>query len=460
MSREADLRDALEAANKKLEEMNKFIEELNKVPLQIARVAGISKDRILLDGPNGLVEGERPSHVKLKVGDKVLVHPMTGAIVKHASLEVGGRTGTVEEVLAEGKALVRDTRGEVGLVTSGDLAISAGDRVVLQGSVVTAVLPREGSSPYLQPLDTKVKWEDVIGQQRAVRALQEAVEWPRKHKALFERFGRRASKGVLLFGPPGCGKTLLAKAAVTAINEACKTPGFFYVKGPEILDKYVGETESRIREIFAAARAHKVRTGESPVLFIDEADALLRRRGSSISSDVGNTIVPQFLSEMDGLEEGGPLVLLATNAAGALDEAVVRPGRIDNTVEVGRPGPEDTMDLFEYYLKGVPLAEQEDYPDYIVARIWKTSDLRVGDKFLSDQMSGAIVAGLVQDAISVAIRRNIENPKTKDKGLLRADLAAATVAFTSNRKGMGDVQKEASGRGRQTPQAHSPWGWD
>lgn len=435
-TRERELTQLLQKAQEELEGFNKYVEDLQKTPQQIGTVQKIEGNRLILVMRGIPAEMEVPSTIQVKEGDRVLLHPQTGAISgKSSILPDDGFVTIVQEVLPENRFIILTPGEQKEIVRARKgLTISAGSRVAIVDGMITGVLERTGTSRFRQPIGTQVKWEDVKGQENAVRILQETIEWPRKHKALFTRFNRKPSKGILLWGPPGCGKTLLAKAALNSLAKEAKDPGFFYVKGPEILSAFVSVAEENIREIFSQAREHQRCAKEPALIFIDEADALLRKRGSGISTDIGNTIVPQFLSEMDGLEEDGPLVLLATNEAKSLDSAVVRPGRIDQSVEVKRPGARETFDLFSHYLREIPLEEKdEDYAGYATARIFSRDDLKIGSTPLSSLMSGALVAGVVQESISIAIRRNVTSPSSSDKGLLRADLAEALHITASSR---------------------------
>src|SRR5208283_4208865 len=170
---------------------------------------------------------------------------------------------------------------------------------------------------------------------------KEAIELPFTHKDIFAHYNKKPPKGLLLYGPPGCGKTLVGKATTNSLanifGAKAISSGFIYVKGPEILNMYVGESGRRIREIFQRGRKHFDKYKFPAVIFIDEAEAVLSERGTSRSSDVDKTIVPMFLSEMDGLDENHAIVMLATNRPKMLDPAVVREGRVDRHIKVSRP---------------------------------------------------------------------------------------------------------------------------
>jgi transitional endoplasmic reticulum ATPase len=230
-----------------------------------------------------------------------------------------------------------------------------------------------------------VRWEDVGGM-AAVRArLIEAVEWPLKYAPLFERAAVRPPKGILLTGPPGCGKTLVAKAVA---NES--GVNFISVKGPSLLSKYVGESEKAVRETF-----HKARQAAPCIVFFDEIDALAPMRGSGGSdSQVAERVLAQLLTELDGIEElRGVLVLAATNRPDRLDPSIIRPGRFDSMVEVGTPDEPGRREIFDIHLRGKPLAADVD-PSRLAAA--------------TDGFTGADIAGVCQRAAIGALRRVIE----------------------------------------------------
>jgi len=234
-----------------------------------------------------------------------------------------------------------------------------------------------------------VRWDDVGGLEQIKRRLIEAVEWPLKHADLFEKAGVRAPKGILLTGPPGCGKTLLAKAIATESGV-----NFISVKGAELLSKYVGESERAVRDVF-----HKARQAAPCIAFFDEIDALLPERSSGGGeSHVGERVISQFLTEMDGIEElHGVLVLGASNRPDIIDPAVLRPGRFDAMVEIPKPSLEDRLRIYSVHLRGKPLAPGVDAEELV--RL-----LAAG----SDGMSGAEIALVCERAALAAVRRVIE----------------------------------------------------
>ncbi len=268
-------------------------------------------------------------------------------------------------------------------------------------------------------------------------AIREAVESPTKHAALLARFGKKPIRGVLLYGPPGFGKTLLGKAAATALAELhgdAAAGAFFYVKGPSMLNMFVGNSEENVRKLFAQARRHRKKTGHAAIIMIDEADAILGKR--SDGRTLSTTMVPAFLAEMDGLEDSGALVILATNLPNSLDPAIVRDGRIDRRIKVGRPSRADAVSIVERLLQSRPLAlnaaEAAELAvdslydkSHVLYRVKKHSSVGDGVPLtLGHIINGASLAGLVDRATSMAMHRAIGGAADEDL-VTASDLTAA-----------------------------------
>jgi proteasome-associated ATPase len=203
-----------------------------------------------------------------------------------------------------------------------------------------------------------IEYEDIGGLGNQIDLIRDAVELPYLHPHLFAEHKLRPPKGILLYGPPGCGKTLIAKAVAHSlankVAEATGQPGgksyFLNIKGPELLNKYVGETERHIRLVFQRAR-EKASEGTPVIVFFDEMDSLFRTRGTGVSSDVENTIVPQLLSEIDGVEGlENVIVIGASNREDMIDPAILRPGRLDVKIKIERPDAEGARDIFSKYV--------------------------------------------------------------------------------------------------------------
>jgi proteasome-associated ATPase len=269
-----------------------------------------------------------------------------------------------------------------------------------------------------------------------IEQIRDAVELPFLHPELFEEYGLTPPKGILLYGPPGCGKTLIAKAVANSLAaKVAERTGstqmrsfFLNIKGPELLNKYVGETERQIRVIFQRAR-EKAGQGTPVIVFFDEMDSLFRTRGSGVSSDVETTIVPQLLSEIDGVEVLENVIIIgATNREDMIDPAILRPGRLDVKIKIERPDAQAARDIFAIYLNdSVPIhnselaahgsaaAATQAMIDALVERTYRLSDenefIEVtyanGDKeilYFKDFNSGAMIQNIVSRAKKAAIK--------------------------------------------------------
>jgi proteasome-associated ATPase len=302
--------------------------------------------------------------------------------------------------------------------------LNIGDHVVLNFTNAVIMKKVEFKSPYALKSQSMLDWDDIGGCTEAKAELRKALELPYKNIEVFDFFKKKRIKGAILWGRPGMGKTLLGRACAGTIARVHKAEstatGFIYIKGPEILSKWVGEPEAALRGVFDQSRLHFKRYGYPAVIFFDEGDALLTRRGTRTAAGMEQTIIPQFCAEADGLEESGAFILIATNRMDILDPAVIRPGRIDRKFHVEPPTLETAMEIFNIHMRNVPVTESKDklidaankklfslaYPLY---KLETTKGPQIFT--LGDLASGAMIAGLVERAISCAIDRNLNNIK-------------------------------------------------
>ncbi len=340
-----------------------------------------------------------------------------------------------EERVCELASTLRGTR-----LRNGDMM-----RLDPRSNMLLELLPRPEVEDLLLEEVPDISYEDIGGLDTQIEAIADAVELPFLHHELFAEHRLPAPKGILLYGPPGCGKTLIAKAVANSLaKKVAETMGegkgrsyFINIKGPELLNKYVGETERQIRLVFQRAR-EKSEEGWPVIVFFDEMDSMFRTRGSGISSDMESTIVPQLLAEIDGVEGlKNVIVIGATNREDLIDPAILRPGRLDVKIKIERPQAAAAAQIFARYLTDeIPIAEGEHVPDMIettVAEMYRDDDanrfLEVtyqnGDKeilYYKDFASGAMIENIVRRAKKLAIKRVIGGGA---RGVCTADLIAS-----------------------------------
>ncbi len=417
-------------------------EAMSKRPLARATIMTVDGGKATIAVGNQIMEVMAPGGFKVEPAQTVHIHPETHAIVDIIEEPfMMGITQGVDRVIDD-KHVVLENAPPLGpkiVLFHGDPP-KAGDRVVLDPCQVIIVKNLGANRGVAGPArETGVSWDDIRGQDTAVAMLRDAIEGPIVDKDLRARYGRRPAKGALLSGPPGCGKTMLGAACATSLaalhGKAGAASGYQYVKGPELLNHMLGQSEANVRRLFGNARAHFAEHGYPCVIFLDEADALLGRRDVGVLQTMNQTIVPMFLTEMDGLDASCAFVLVATNRPDMLDSAVTRDGRLDLKIEIGRPDHDGIVAILERYLRNVPLdgmtvdeacergadeIESTRHVLYMVRTKSGTKDCRFE---LSDVVSGAMCAGLVARAVDSAIARDRESGKASGVG--PKDLAAA-----------------------------------
>jgi proteasome-associated ATPase len=390
----------------------------------------------------------------LKIGTQILVNEAY-TVIKALGYDRNGPVLKVAEVLPDGRIRFEQDMGRQALILqrSSDLLgvdLKAGDEVRIEPTHRIAIEKFENRQARTHLLDEvpSVTWEQIGGQHQAIEAIRKAIEYPLLHADTFTKYQFTQPKGFLLYGPPGCGKTLIGQAAAASLaqlvresqgqaaadgkskNPPVTSGAFLHIKGPEILNMWLGESERIVRDLFAKARARR-KEGALPFIFIDEAESVLGTRRSMRSFNINNTLVPMFCAEMDGIESlQDVVIILASNRPDLIDPAVLRPGRIDRKIKVARPSREAAVEILAVYLTPLlPLDREllerngQDHEaarraviEQVVDSLFARTDqnrvlsirLRNGQNkvlYRGDLVSGAILSSIVQRAKEKAIER-------------------------------------------------------
>ena len=398
----------------------------------------------------------------LAVGQEVIVNSGMN-VVDIKTAEKHGDVVKIKERIADERAIVSLRTDEERVVRISESlkeeTLKAGDHVLLNHmtSMLMEKLPKREVEDLLLEEVPNIGYADIGGLDTQIEAIRDAIELPYLYPNEYKEFNLSPPKGVLLYGPPGCGKTLIARAVANSIAERVRKEtgrddvrGYFInIKGPELLNKYVGETERKIREVFQKAR-DKSSEGFPVIIFFDEMDSLFRSRGMGISSDMESTLVPQFLAEIDGIENLRDVIVIgASNRQDLLDPAVLRPGRLDVKIKIDRPNLEGSKDIFAIYLTpGLPFSENvrqkfdgdtqaiaKHFIEEAANEMYATTDenrfIEVtyarGERetlFFKDFVSGAMIENIVSRAKKAAIKRFIASDRI-DKGMRLEDIKAA-----------------------------------
>ncbi|MDZ7577739.1 MAG: proteasome ATPase [Candidatus Nanopelagicales bacterium] len=404
----------------------------------------------------------------LHPGQEVMLNESMN-VIGARQYEVAGEIVMFVELVDDERALVAGHADEERIVRLAEplrgAKLRAGDSLLMEprtGYVYERIPKSEVEELVLEEVPD-IDYSDIGGLGPQIEMIRDAVELPFLHAELFAEHALAAPKGILLYGPPGCGKTLIAKAVanslakqVSKVAESKDARSFFLnIKGPELLNKYVGETERHIRLVFQRAR-EKASEGTPVIVFFDEMDSLFRTRGSGVSSDVENTIVPQLLSEIDGVESlENVIVIGASNREDMIDPAILRPGRLDVKIKIERPDAQGAADIFSRYLTPTlplhadDLAENDGSPEETCAAMIRAAVERIytesvdnrflevtyanGDKeilYFRDFNSGAMIENIVSRAKKMAIKDLLD---TGQRGLrVQHVLAACLDEFREN----------------------------
>jgi proteasome-associated ATPase len=449
----AAMEEMNDQARQTIEKLDEVVEKLRSPAYRVGTFLGsVEQDKahVCIGGVDYVCRVDPALPVaSLQIGQRVLCNEAF-AVVLGLGFDRGGPVVKVEELLSDGRLRIGQESGLLPLVLQRsallakekikpgmDVRLDVNQRVALE------VLGAGKRIERALETVTELPWSQIGGQDDAVQAIRDTIELPFLHRDLYKRFEHTVPKGFLLYGPPGCGKTLLGKATAYNLRKQIKEqtgvdhPEFFlHVKGPEILNMWVGESERQVRDLFAQCR-ERAKEGALAFLFIDEAESILGTRHGGRYHSMVSTIVPMFCTEMDGLEPlSNVVVILASNRADLIDPAILRPGRIDRKIKVKRPDLAAAQQIYEIYLReSLPLAEPRSEMARAIAEAHYAHTAeneflevvyRSGRRDLlyrGDLASGAIIAAVVERAKSIAIKRSIET--RAETQITREDLLLA-----------------------------------
>ena len=465
VSQNEKLTYTLREAREHISTLRDEVDKLTQPPSGYGTVLGANED-----GTVDVHAGGRKMRVavqpelagSLELGQEVVLNESFNVVMAR-NPDRTGEVAVLKELLEGGdRAMIIGRADEERVVEVGEAVKSeplrSGDTLLIdpRAGVILERLPRPEVEDLVLEEVPDVSYSDVGGLDAQIEAITDAVELPFVHSALFAEYDLPAPKGILLYGPPGCGKTLIAKAFANSLaKKVAEVSGdkearsfFLNIKGPELLNKYVGETERQIRLVFQRAR-EKSEEGWPVIVFFDEMESLFRTRGSGISSDIESTIVPQLLAEIDGVETlRNVIVIGASNREDLIDPAILRPGRLDVKIKIERPDAEAAVPIFARYLTSdVPIDEgmidtqgggdidkaiQAMIEDTVREMYREDDDNRFlevtyqnGDKevmFFKDFSSGAMIENVVRRAKKLAIKREIAGG---DRGIRTDDLLSS-----------------------------------
>ena len=466
-----DLRDALLQAqqyaqqyNLKIKTLEETIRQLKLPAHRIGTILGKGQDNLYRLNVGGTeyqaaVSPEILENDSLNVGDQVAVNEGFVAIAKLPRPERGPIARIVSR-LDDGHWMVGGgtNNSDAMVIPCADLeqeTFKEGDEVILDPTqkVIMKRLPKRQSKTLVEDDYVPVTWDQVGGQEKVIEEVRKVIEYPILHEEILNKMEYRMPKGFLFYGPPGCGKTLIGRAILSDVVSQLKSKDgasqdlegrFIHVKGPEILNMWLGESERKVREIFKRAREYKEK-GKLPFIFIDEAESILGTRQALRVNNISNTLVPMFCAEMDGIQSAREMVvILATNRPDLIDPAILRPGRIDRKIKVGRPNRKDCQAILKVYLKPELPIEGDRLEDlvhpFLDHLFKKTPDqealvltLRNGEfqkLYWKDFISGAVLEGIVLRAKERAIERAIAGEELQ----IKADdlMHALKSEFTEN----------------------------